>query len=855
MKKEMVGIIIVAHSEELAKSVCEMALQMSLGKDVPIVPAGGLEDGSFGTSISKIQGALDQVYSADGVLILMDLGSAVMTTQMLLEMLPEEKKKKIVLSNAPLVEGAIAAVVASAQGLPLEKVYLAAEQAINTPKIGEVATVTKTEEKTKEDQSVSKVEVVIPNPIGLHARPASLFVQTASRFKSRITLRNISRSGPVVDAKSIMEVATGGTARQGERVLITAQGEDAEEAVSTLKQLIESGFGELGEAETLPRVKVQEKLSETVGEEIKKSQKTEFDSANIEFSGIPASPGYAIAPVFLLSEPVITVEKQKIGNINAEIERVMTALNRAKSQIEEIKVKVLESGDKKVAQIFDFHKMLLEDDKVINEIIEVITKDQINAEFAIEEVFEELRSKFEKLDDQYMKLRAADIKDLEVRVLGILKGKERVDLTSLSGDVILIAKDLSPSDTALLDKTKIKGIATAFGGATSHTSILANMWGIPAVVGLGEDVLNIPEGSIVALDGSKGKLIVNPTDDMRIEFESKRKNFESSERKLMQNISEPAITRDGKRVEIVANIGDIPSANDALKFGAEGVGLLRTEVLYLERQTAPDEKEQYNFYRSIGEIMGNRTVVIRTFDIGGDKPLPYLKIPKEENPFLGLRGVRLYFEYPSLFLTQVKSILKASVGFNFKIMLPMISSVDEVLKIKEMIEQVKEDLSKHGEEFSKNLELGIMVEIPSAGILSDKIVDYVDFFSIGSNDLTQYTLAVDRGNENVSKFYQPFSPALFRIFKMVIDSAHAKGKWVGLCGELAGQKEALPALLGLGLDEFSMNPRSIPLIKTLIRKLEFEKAHSLALELLNVKNASEFIALTMEFFKKEGIEI
>jgi phosphocarrier protein FPr len=854
LEEKMVGIVVVAHSEELAKAVCTMALQMSLGKDVPIVPAGGLDEGGFGTSLSKIQNALDKVYSDEGVLVLMDLGSAVMTAQMLLEMLPEEKRSKIVLSKAPIVEGAIAAVVASAQGLTLKEVHLAAEEALTTPKIMEETPQTEIGERAVSEFPILNVEVIVPNPVGLHARPASLFVQTASKFKSKITVQNVSHNRPVVDAKSMMEVASGGTARQGEKLRITAQGEDAEEALSTLKGLIESGFGEMEEVK--PQTKEVEpekgeaKSEKEVAPEIEKEQAHTQAVRTAEFFGTPASPGYALAPVYLFSEISVNVEKQKINNVQDEIERVEKALSKAIFQIEEIRKRVAEGGDEKVAQIFDFHKMVLEDNSLVAEIKDRISKEQINAEAVVDEVFDKWRAKFEKLDDPYMRLRVADIKDVEMRVIGILTGHERRSISSINEPVILVAKDLSPSDTALLDRGKVKGIATAFGGATSHTAILAKMWGIPAVVGLGMQIVDIPSDSIIALDGSNGKVFVNPTSGIRLELEERQKEFETVEKESLLHAFEPAVTKDGKQVEVVANIGDVSSANDAVRFGAEGVGLLRTEVLYLERQSAPDENEQYNFYKKVGEIMEKRPLVIRTLDIGGDKPLPYLKIPKENNPFLGLRAIRLCLEQPHLFSTQVKAILRAGVGFNFKIMLPMISSIDEVLNAKELIEQAKEELRKEGKNFKNDSEVGIMVEIPSAAILADKIIEYVDFFSIGSNDLTQYTLAVDRGNESISRFYQPFSPALFRLFKMVIDAAHSLGKWAGLCGELAGQKEAVPGLLGLGLDEFSMSPRSIPSIKALIRKLSFEKTKPFAVELLYAKNADEFKELTAEFFKE-----
>ncbi|MGC8979339.1 phosphoenolpyruvate--protein phosphotransferase [Caldisericum sp.] len=855
----MVGIVIVTHSDDLAKAVCSLALQMSLGKNVPIAPAGGLDDGGFGTSITKIQNALEKVYSDDGVLVLMDLGSAIMTVQMFLEMLPEEKREKIALSNAPLVEGAIAAVVASAQGFKLQEVKNASEKILSVPKLGEEISskkvVAQAEEVDKTEGNLISIEVVVPNPVGLHARPASLFVQEASKFKSKITIQNISANKPPVDAKSMMEVAFQGTAKKGEKLRITAQGEDAKQAIDTLKKLVESGFGEMDVTST--NVKPLGKPvteSENLVKDAQINAEGSIPYETLELSGIPASPGYVVAPAFLFMEISFDVEKRTIADVEEEINKLDEAVNKAISEIDSIRKKVEENGNKNEAQIFEFHKMILQDKNLIGEIKKKISNEKVNAEYAVKEVFEEWRIKFEKLNDAYMKLRAADIKDIGDRVISILTGKKKQSMSSIKEPVIIVAKDLSPSDTALLEKDKVKGILTALGGSTSHTSILAKMWGIPAVVGAGDQVLSITSGTLVAIDGMNGKVVINPKADLKVEFEKKEEERIENENKVLKHAFEPAITTDGKQVEVVANIGDIPSAYDALKFGAEGIGLLRTEVLYLERQNAPDEDEQYNFYKQIGEIIGKRPLIIRTADIGGDKPLPYLKFPNESNPFLGLRAVRLYFEQPDFFLTQIKAILRAAVGFNFKIMLPMISSVDEVVRVKNLIEQAKDELLKEGKEFNHRVDLGIMVEIPSAAILADKIVEEVDFFSIGSNDLTQYTLAVDRGNESVSSYYQPFSPALFRLFKMVIDAAHTQGKWAGLCGELAGERDAVPVLLGLGLDEFSMSPRSIPSVKALIRSLNYEKTKSFGENVLNAKNEKEVKELIRVFFKDSNID-
>ncbi|MEM3586548.1 MAG: dihydroxyacetone kinase phosphoryl donor subunit DhaM, partial [Candidatus Jordarchaeaceae archaeon] len=431
----MVGIIIVTHSDELSKAVCSLANQMSLGKSVPIAPAGGLDDGGFGTSLTKIQSALDKVYSDDGVLVLMDLGSAIMTVQMLLEMLPEEKRNKIALSNAPLVEGAIAAVVSSAQGLSLQEVKLATEKVLTIPKLGEeVESKKEGNEKENEERLKSNIlstEVVVPNPVGLHARPASLFVQEASKFRSKITLQNISANKPTVDAKSIMEVAFGGTARQGEKLRITAQGEDAEQAINALKELVESGFGEMNFIESNAKVSDQQviKEDEEKPELITLDQEIISSIKNTELSGIPASPGYVVAPAFLFSEVSFDIEKRSVDSTTDEIKKAESAIDQAISEIDGIRKKVEESGNKNEAQIFEFHKMILQDKNLINEIRTKISEEKVNAEYVVKEVFEEWCVRFEKLDDPYMKLRAADIRDIEDRVIGILTHQKKRSMT------------------------------------------------------------------------------------------------------------------------------------------------------------------------------------------------------------------------------------------------------------------------------------------------------------------------------------------------------------------------------------------------------------------------------------------
>ncbi|MBC7331975.1 MAG: phosphoenolpyruvate--protein phosphotransferase [Synergistetes bacterium] len=821
----MVGIVIVSHSEKLAEGVVELAKQMTAGKDVPIKAAGGFDDGSLGTSYEKILDAINEAYTEDGVLILMDLGSAIMTTQMCLENLPEEKRKKIKLCNAPLVEGAVAAAAAAAQGLSLEEVKERAES-VNLVKLQE-------EEVPPEEvplkEGVKSVEIQLINPSGLHARPAALFVQVASQFKSKITVQNITSKKPPADAKSIMDMAVNGTAEKGEWIRIIAEGEDAEEALRALRELVESGFGELEEERGKTSDVVEEK--EAVPEEGR-------------FKGTPVYPGYVVAPILVYKRKTV---KEGVGekfSSDEELEKFREAIAKAINEIEDLKEKVSKNGDPKVAAIFDFHAMVLKDSKFISQ-IESLIKEGFSSREAVLKVVEEWASQLEKQGTTLMKERSSDLKDIGNRVLRILSGEDLSGI-SIEEKVILVADELLPSETASLDRNLVVGIATARGGTTSHAAILARMWGIPSIVGLGERILSLPDGTLVALNGFSGELIVNPSQELVEDFKTKEEARRKAESRLLVQAKELAFTLDKRRVEIVANVGNLDTVSEALDYGAEGIGLLRTEFLYVDRTEMPSEEEQYMAYLKVAEIMGDRLVVIRTLDVGGDKPLPYIPMEKEENPFLGVRAIRLQRLHPDLLKNQIKAILRAAVKGNLKFMLPMVAAVEEIRWVKGIVEECKEELRRKGVAFSDKVEMGIMVEIPSAAIMSDVLAKEVDFFSIGTNDLTQYTLACDRGNKNLNYLFDSLEPSILRLIKMTVDGAHAHGKWVGVCGEMAGEREAIPVLIGLGVDELSMNPRLIPQAKDMVRRFSYKELKSFAEEVLKLESAKEVRELVVK---------
>lgn len=833
----MVSIVIVTHSEDLAIGLAELASQMAGEDPVPVFPAGGTEDGRLGTSFEKVERALRQALEkGDSALILVDLGSAVMITQMAVESLTPDQQQRTRMTNAPLTEGTIAAVVAAAGGDELDAVQLAAEQALATPKIPEAAPIeTKPAPSVKEPDAEEKsVELIVPNPTGLHARPAARFVRTAMRFDADITVQNVTQSRSPANAKSMMEVANTGTAGQGERIRIAAQGKDADEALKALQALVESGFGEMEAAEAQPTPETPTPQPEPSPAPPAPPAK---DTGKLQ--GIPASEGFIVAPAFIYRPTQLDVQEEKVTDVRGEITRLHDALEQARDQLVELQ-RVIAEDDQEVAEIFEFQRMMLEDPTLVEAIEEKIRATTINAEAALKSVMDDWVRRFETGGDTLMRLRAPDVRDAGNRVLRSLLGvAQEQPLSAIREPAIVVAEDLTPSDTAEMDRTKVRGLCTAGGGATSHVAILARMWNLPAVVGLGDAVLRVPEGTPLAVNGETGVVEIDPSPDVIREYERQREEHAARIERAMTSRDAAATTKDGHRVEVVANIGDITSAEQAIELGAEGVGLLRTEFLYLERSTPPSEEEQYDAYKAIADVMKQRPLIIRTLDVGGDKPLPYVDLEPEMNPFLGVRAIRLSLRRPELFQPQLRAILRAAEGHDVKIMFPLIATYDEVTRAKEALNKAREDLAEEGIAHAEGIDVGIMVETPAAALEVDNIARLVDFFSIGSNDLTQYTLACDRGNEQLGDLFQALDPAVLRSIRHVIDAAHAAGKWVGVCGELAGQRLAIPVLLGLGLDEFSMTPRAIPEAKQVIRSMTLTRAQEIADHALSLPTVAE----------------
>ncbi|MBN3959610.1 phosphoenolpyruvate--protein phosphotransferase [Nostoc sp. NMS8] len=821
-----IAIVIVSHSKQLALGVRELAAQMVQGQ-VSIAVAAGIEDSEnpLGTDPIQVYEAIASVFSDDGVLVLMDLGSALLSAEMAIEFLPEAQQQKVYLCEAPLVEGAIAAVVAAAAGGDIHQVMAEARGAllakatqlglVSSPLSAITPTTTNIESPTRE------IQLIVSNRLGLHARPAAQFVATAARFQSQILVRNLTRNTQLVRGDSINQVTTLGV-RQGHELLITATGSDADEALAALQALFANNFGEDRIALNSPPASHHQVTPTTHG----------------ELSGIAASPGVAIAPVVHYQPTHIIVTQHHVEDVEAEWRRLQTAIHTAQQEIQAVFSQAsLQIGDAEAA-IFDAQLLFLEDPVLLEAAKERILANHINAEAVWQAVVDEVIASYHILEDSYLQERVDDVVDVRQRVLRLLSGNAPPNL-HLEQPVILVATDLTPSDTAGLDPTKVLGICTTSGSATSHSAIIARTLGIPAVLGVDAQVLQLADGTLMALDGESGRAWVEPESHILDLLAAKQSAWQAAQQEAQATAHQPAITRDGKQISVFANIGSINDVQVAVASGAEGVGLLRTEFLYLDRTSAPTEEEQLAVYQAIAQVLDNRPLIIRTLDVGGDKPLPYLRVGlREANPFLGWRGIRFCLDHLDLFKTQLRAILRASVGHQIKIMLPMIATVTEVRAAKIILGEVQAELNQAGIDFDAAMKVGIMIEVPSAVAIADRLAAEVDFFSIGTNDLSQYVMASDRTNPRVANLVDALHPAVLRMVQQTVQAAHTAGISVGLCGELAADTFATPILLGLGLDELSVNPQSIARVKQAIARLSIVASEAIVASALQQDSAT-----------------
>ncbi|WP_217560416.1 phosphoenolpyruvate--protein phosphotransferase [Paenibacillus sp. GbtcB18] len=563
--------------------------------------------------------------------------------------------------------------------------------------------------------------------------------------------------------------------------------------------------------------------------------------ANIR--GIAASAGIAIARAFRLEHPDLTVVRKTVEDTEAEVAKFEQALEKSSAELEAIKEQTLREMGEEKAEIFESHLLVLGDPELVDPVKAKIRDEKVNAEFAMNEVAMTFVEMFENMNSDYLKERAADMRDVTKRVLAHLLGVKFVSPSSISEETVVVAEDLTPSDTAQLNRTYVKGFTTNIGGRTSHSAIMARSLEIPAVVGTKNVLDLVKDGDLLIVDGLDGDVLINPEPAVVEEYRAKQQRYAEQRAEWAKLRNEPTVTPDGHHVELAANIGTPADVAGVLENGGEAVGLYRTEFLYMGRDQLPTEEEQYKAYKAVLEKMEGKPVVVRTLDIGGDKELPYLQLPKEMNPFLGFRAIRLCLEREDIFRTQLRALLRASVHGSLRIMFPMIATLDEFRQAKALLLEEKAKLAAEGTPASNEIQLGIMVEIPSTAVMADQFAKEVDFFSIGTNDLIQYTMAADRMNERVSYLYQPYNPAILRLVKMVIDAAHREGKWAGMCGEMAGDTTAIPLLLGLGLDEFSMSATSILPARSQIVKLSLSEMRELAARAIELSTAEEVVAL------------
>ena len=572
-------------------------------------------------------------------------------------------------------------------------------------------------------------------------------------------------------------------------------------------------------------------------------------------TGIPASPGIVFGKALVLKEEKIVLDTQKISEdqVEAEVARFYAGREAAVEQLNSIHQRALKSLGEEKAAIFEGHLMILEDEELEEEIIDYLRSNKVNASVAASKIIDQQVEMLFEIDDEYLKERAGDIRDIGNRLIKNILGMHIVDLGDITEESILVAYDLTPSETAQLNLEKVLGFITDIGGRTSHTSIMARSLELPAIVGTNDVTARVNTGDYLILDAVNNRVYVNPTQAEIDELKTLEAKLAEEKAELAKLKDLPAVTLDGHKVDVVANIGTIRDCEGAHRNGAAGVGLYRTEFLFMDRDQLPSEEEQFIAYKEVVEAMEGRLVVLRTMDIGGDKELPYLNLPKEMNPFLGWRAVRIALDRREILHAQLRAVLRASAFGKLAVMFPMIISVEEIRELKFVLETLKAELRVEGKAFDENIQVGVMVETPSAAVNAKFLAKEVDFFSIGTNDLTQYTLAVDRGNELISHLYNPMSPSVLGLIKQVIDASHAEGKWTGMCGELAGDERATLLLLGMGLDEFSMSAISVPRIKKLIRHVNYQEVKALADEALQKPTAAEIEQLIQAFLAEKSL--
>ena len=812
----MVGLVLVSHSRALARAAAGLARQISSNAALPIAFAGGVgaDHAELGTDAMDILEAVESVYSEDGVLVLMDLGSAILSAKTAIEFLDGEKASHVSLCSAPLVEGAVAAAVQIFIGGGLTAVRQEARAAL-TPKQADLddnpldAGVQAAEVSADDEKNYLSYSFVSRLKNGLHARPASMLVSAAARFDAAVTVKNLSRNKGPEPARSINKLALLGITL-GDKVEFRVSGDDSEKALDAVKKLADDNFGEAPALlETGP-----------------------------EAEGGLVSLAQGLAMGRLYRENVIAdCPKLTVNDTEAEIRRFDAAVDRVKKDIEETEAGLVQKGHTDEAGIFGAQKLILTDEDLIDEVKKTIEAEKTDAAYVYQQKMSKLAGDYRALPGSYLPERAADINDVAGRVIAVLNGKSAAEAES-TGDIILAARDIEPSMVVRFEN-RIRGFLSETGGATSHAAILAKTLGIPAISGYRLDE-NTAGGPLIIMDGKNCSVTVNPDRQAQEAFKEKIFLWEETKKRDFEDSGKNAVTTDGVKIYVRANAGEKRDAQKAVEYHAEGIGLLRTEFLFLSSPVPPDEAVQTAALKDILAFFPDDTVTIRTLDIGGDKPLPWLRRPKEDNPFLGVRGIRLCQKEQQLFITQLRAILRAAYGFKIKIMAPMISAVEEARFCTEMLEAAHAGLEREGAAHLWPVPLGIMVETPAAVLTASELAKVCGFFSIGSNDLAQYLMAAERGNPALAELASPHQCAVLRAIDMTVSAAKKADIPVSVCGEMAGDPSLSQILVGMGITELSMNPSAIGGVKRAITGISKKEAEEKALRALQGSGSGEY---------------
>jgi len=840
----VVGIVVVSHSEELANGVVTLAREMA-GEELALEAAGGIEaPGVLGTDADRVRGAIERAMSKDGVLVLMDLGSALMSAEFAIEMLAVGAGP-IRLSEAPLVEGTVAAAVAAGGGGTLEEVAAQARGALamKASQLGAgdgpaadaaapAAAGAMPADAADAPAGVAGVEtdpvrppdaqatLVMRNQIGLHARPAARLIELARSFDADVRVVKAGGGEPV-SARSLTNVVALG-ARLGDELKVTATGPEASAAIEALRSLAAEGFGD--------GVSARPPAPAAPAPRGPAAASVPAPSAGDVLAGVSASPGLATGAARHLHGATGPPPDREAESPEREHERLQQGLESARRAIANDREAIAGRAGEAEAEIFDAHLALLDDEAMLGPAGEAIDAGAA-ADHAWHDAAERVAARYRALQDPLLAERATDVLDIGRRVVDALQGEQ--DSTFDQAGIVIVG-ELTPADAAALDPALVRGIAAAHGAVTAHAAILARALGLPAVVGLGEGVLAIDEGTPVLLDADAATLQVQPPAGVLREAERRRER--DARRRAAAH--EPGATRDGARVQVFANVGSAGEAARAVELGAEGVGLLRTEFLFLDRAELPDEEEQAETLRQVARGLNGRPLVVRTLDAGADKPLPALQMPVEANPFLGVRGIRLALQHRDVLATQFRAILRVAADYPLKVMLPMVATLQEVREARAGLAQARAETG-----IAAALQLGIMVEVPAAALTAARLAEHVDFFSLGTNDLTQYTMAADRGDERLASLLAGPQPAVLRLVQVTVEAAAARGRRVGVCGELAGDPAAAVLLVGLGVTELSMAPALIAEAKTALRGVDLTQARAAAQAALEASDADAARAL------------